>query len=77
MNRRRWIELVLLILVILLWLDWRAVRNLAMGVVAFLGLPVYLVESGNWRIFLPVVALGLLMMAVAVGVDLWKWITHR
>lgn len=77
MNRQRWTELVLLILLLLLWLDWRMVQNLAMGLLAFLHLPIYLIESGNWRIFLPVLALAALMMAVAVGIDLWKWITHR
>ena len=77
MNRRRWIELVVIVLLVLLWLDWHMLRNLAMGLIAFLGLPVYLVESGNWRIFAPAIALGVVMMALAVGVDLWKGITHR
>lgn len=77
MTRRHWIELTVIVVLVLLWLDWRIIRNLAMGLLAFLHLPVYLIQSGNWRIFLPVVALGILMMAVAVGIDLWKRITHR
>lgn len=77
MTRSRCIELAVIVLLLLLWLDWRMVRNLAMGLLAFLHLPIYLIESGNWRIFLPVLALAALMMAVAVGIDLWKWITHR
>jgi hypothetical protein len=76
-TRSRCIELAVIVLLLLLWLDWRMVRNLAMGLLAFLHLPIYLIESGNWRIFLPVLALAALMMAVAVGIDLWKWITHR
>ena len=59
------------------WLDWRMLRNLAMGLLAFLHLPLYLLETGNWRIFLPALAFAALLMLVAVVHDLWKGISHR
>lgn len=48
-----------------------------MGLLAFLHLPLYLLETGNWRIFLPALAFAALLMLVAVVHDLWKGISHR
>jgi len=80
---RRWYEIFVMILVspwgvaaflILLWLclDGRIARNLAMGLAGIAYFPIYLIESGNWRIFLPAVLFGALLMLIAVLHDLWR-----
>lgn len=77
MNARRWIEIVVLFVIACVWLNWHILRNLAISLVGIIYFPIYLIKSGNWRIFVPVVALGVLMIVVAVVHDLWKGIRQR
>jgi hypothetical protein len=89
MTFRRWLETALMIVVspwgvaaflVLLWFslnDWRIARNLAMGLAGVAYFPIYLIQSGNWRIFAPALALAGLLMLIAVGHDVGKWIRTR
>jgi hypothetical protein len=85
---RRWYEIFVMMLVspwgvaaflILLWLclDGRIARNLAMGLAGIAYFPIYLITSGNWRIFAPALALAGVLMLVAVGHDVGKWVRTR
>jgi hypothetical protein len=74
---KRWIELALVALLILAWLDWRILRNWFVALVAIVHFPAYLIESGNWRVFVPVLLFAAVIVLTGLLLDAVKGTKRR
>ena len=71
--KRRWIEIGLVAVLALLWLNWRILRNLWISLRGVLYFPVWFAtHPAAWYILAPIAVLVVAMFAVAFALDAWK-----